>query len=136
MQLAAIPYVLASSSIHVLYYALVASAYRHGELSVVYPIMRGLAPVIVTTVGAFFIEVPSPQAFAGVLIVGIGIVSLGVEGLRRGPAGIAAAVANAAVIAGYTLIDGLGARVSAAPAAYTAWLIAGGGIASRSIAPC
>jgi len=128
MQLAAIPYVLASSSVHILYYALVASAYRHGELSVVYPIMRGLAPVIVTAVGALFIEVPSSEAFAGVLIVGIGIASLGLEGLRRGPAGIRAAIANAAVIAGYTLIDGLGARVSGAPVTYTAWLIAGGGI--------
>ena len=130
MRFDAVPYALASSCTHIVYYALVASAYRHGELSVVYPIMRGLAPVIVTVVGALFIEVPPWQIFAGVLIVAVGIVSLSAEGLRRGPAGIGAALANAVVIAGYTLIDGLGARVSAAPATYTAWIIVGGGIAT------
>src|SRR5438046_9965562 len=58
MELAAVPYVLASSSVHILYYALIASAYRHGELSVVYPIMRGMAPVIVTLAGMLFIDLP------------------------------------------------------------------------------
>jgi drug/metabolite transporter (DMT)-like permease len=130
MELTAIPYVLASSSVHILYYALIASAYRHGELSVVYPIMRGVAPVIVTLAGMLFIELPSWRVLVGVLVVALGIVSLGADGWQRGRAGIGAALANAAVIAGYTLVDGLGARTSAAPATYTAWLIIGGGIAT------
>ena len=59
-----------------------------------------MAPVIVTLGGIFFVEVPSWQALAGVVIVGIGIVSLGADGLKRGPAGMRAALANAVVIAG------------------------------------
>ena len=127
---AAIPFVLGSSSIHIVYYALVARAYRHGELSVVYPIMRGLAPLLVTIVTALFVEPATPAEFAGVAIVATGIVTLGMEGLARGGAGIGAALANAVVIACYTLVDGLGARVSAAPPAFTAWLLVGGGIAT------
>jgi drug/metabolite transporter (DMT)-like permease len=126
----AIPFVLGSSCIHVLYYFLVASAYRHGELSIVYPIMRGLAPLIVTIVSAFFIEPASPVAFAGVAIVTAGIVSLGAEGFGKGRAGIGFAVLNAFVIASYTIVDGLGARASLSPGTYTAWILVGGGIAT------
>ncbi len=124
----AIPFVIASSILQVLYYWLVARAYRHGELSVVYPIMRGLAPLIVTIAGALFIEPTRPAVFAGVAIVAVGIVVLGADGLRQGRAGIGAAIANAGVIAAYTLLDGLGARGSGAPAAYTAWILVGGGL--------
>lgn len=128
---AAIPFVLGSSCIHIVYYALVARAYRHGELSVVYPVMRGLAPVIVTVVGLVFLgEAVGGWELVGVALVGGGIVALGAEGLRRSRAGLGAALLNAVVIAGYTLVDGLGARASAAPAAYTAWLLVGGGIAT------
>lgn len=127
---AAIPFVLMSSIIHILYYALIISAYRHGELSVVYPIMRGLAPLIVTVIGTILIEPATPAAFIGVAIVAVGITSLGVEGMRRSRVGIPAALANAVVIAGYTLVDGLGARQSGAPVSYTAWILVGGGVAT------
>jgi drug/metabolite transporter (DMT)-like permease len=127
---AAIPYVLGSSATHVLYYALVARAYRLGELSVVYPIMRGLAPLIVSIAAALLIEPASLSLVAGAAVLGGGIVLLGADGLRSSRAGIGAAVLNALVIAGYTIIDGLGARASASPAAYTAWIEVGGGIAT------
>ena len=124
---AAIPYVLATSFVHVAYFALVARAYTHGELSVVYPIMRGLAPLIVTVLAAIFLETPSPIVVVGIAVVTVGIASLGVERIFRGAAGLLPALANAVVIAGYTLIDGLGARVSGAPETYTAWILVGGG---------
>ena len=123
-------YVVGSSFIHVLYYALIARAYRHGELSVAYPIMRGLAPLIVSIVAAIFIERPGAIVFAGVAVVAVGIVSLGLDGLRRGQRGLADALANAFVIASYTLVDGLGARASGAPASYVAWILIGGGVAT------
>ncbi|HET7718020.1 MAG TPA: SMR family transporter [Bauldia sp.] len=129
MDVAAIPFVLGSSCFHIVYYALIARAYRHADLSVAYPIMRGLAPVIVTVIGAVFLrETVGALQFAGITIVAAGIVSLGLEGRGNSRSGIAAALLNAGVIAGYTLVDGLGARASGAPATYTAWILVGGGI--------
>lgn len=122
---AAVPYVLISGTIHLAYYTLVARAYRHGELSVAYPIMRGVAPLIVTVVAIIFVEPATSQVLLGVVIVTTGIVLLGADGLRRRHA-IGSALANAFVIAGYTLVDGLGARVSGAPQTYVAWVLVAG----------
>ncbi len=127
---AAVPYVVGSSVIHFAYYALIASAYRHGELSVAYPIMRGLAPLIVTIAALIFVEPANRNVLFGVVVVAVGIVSLGADGLMRQHRGIGAAVSNAFVIASYTLVDGLGARVSGAPATYVAWILVAGGIAT------
>ena len=129
MNLGAIPFVLGSSCFHIVYYALIARAYRHADLSVAYPIMRGLAPLIVTVVGATFLgEFVGTLQFVGIAIVTAGIVTLGLDGWRGGKAGIGVALLNAVVIAAYTLVDGLGARASGAPATYTAWILVGGGM--------
>ncbi|MCR4283279.1 MAG: DMT family transporter [Bauldia sp.] len=130
MASAAAPYVLATSFIHIAYFALIGRAYRHGELSFAYPIMRGLAPLIVTGVATVFIETPPPIVVVGIAVVAAGIVSLGMDGFRRSSGGLAPALGNAVVIASYTLVDGLGARVSGAPLAYTAWILVGGGCAT------
>jgi drug/metabolite transporter (DMT)-like permease len=127
ISLQAVPYILGSSVIHLAYYALIARAYRYGELSVAYPIMRGLAPLIVTLVASLFIEPIGPRAFAGVCVLALGIVSLGLDGIRYHRAGVGAAVANAFAIAGYTLFDGLGSRISGAPGTYVCWILIGGG---------
>lgn len=129
MELAAAPYAIATSFIHVAYFALVARAYAQSELSVAYPIMRGLAPLIVTGL-AVFVETPPPAVIVGIVVVTAGIVSLGLERLRAGNFGLAPAIANAFVIALYTLIDGLGARASGSPATYVAWILLGAGIAT------
>lgn len=127
---AAIPYILASSALQMIYYLLVGLAYRSGELSIVYPIMRGLAPVLASIISAFFIEPAAASLIIGAGVLGLGIISLGAEGLRKSRAGIGAALLNACVIAAYTIVDGLGARASEAPASYTAWILFGGGIAT------
>src|SRR6187455_107519 len=61
---AAWPWLLASAAIHVVYYALLVAAYRHGELALTYPLMRGAAPLLValTSVAAFG-EPLSPPAW-------------------------------------------------------------------------
>jgi len=122
----AVPYVLATAVVHIGYYWLVARAYR-GDLSVSYPLMRGLAPLIVTVLGAVLLgEVPGPLSLAGIVLVCGGIVALAFEGLRAGRGGhgaVGAALLNAAVIAAYTLCDGVGVRLSGEPATYTAWLM-------------
>lgn len=124
----AIPFVAGSTIVHVCYYILLARAYRTGELSVAYPLMRGLAPLIVTLVGLIFIESVSLPELAGIVIVAVGIVSLGLDGRRNGASAVGPALMNAVVIATYTVVDGLGARVSGAPVTYVAWILIGGGL--------
>jgi len=114
-----------SAVIHWGYYATLAQAYRTGDLSFAYPLMRGTAPLIVTLLGIVFLrEWPSPQIAAGIALICAGIVSIAFA--RRGrhpPAAAAWAFANAAIIATYTLVDGAGARASGNAPAYVAWLI-------------
>ncbi len=129
-QAAAWPYLAASLVVHVGYYSALAGAYHHGELGLTYPIMRGLAPLLVALVRAAVVgEVPAAATWAGVLAItlGVGLVGLAHPGqaLHHGKA-MAFAVANAAIIAAYTLVDGLGVRaeVAAGGAAlrYPLWL--------------
>jgi drug/metabolite transporter (DMT)-like permease len=101
----AVPYVLASGTLELVYFGLLATAYARAELSFVYPIARGSAPVIVLVVSvvALGAAVSGLQA-AGVLVVAGGVVL--VRGLARGKgADLALALAVGACIAGYTLVD-------------------------------
>jgi drug/metabolite transporter (DMT)-like permease len=111
---AALPYIVGSGLLELVYIALLAAAYKRFELSLVYPLARGLAPVlalviVVAAVGAS----PSAGEIAGVVAVAVGI--LLVRGVRRGR-GAALAVAVGAAIAGYTVVDRYGIRhANAAP---------------------
>jgi drug/metabolite transporter (DMT)-like permease len=99
------PYVLASSALELLYFALLALAYSRFELSAVYPLARGSAPVFVLLVGGVFMVL---QAF-GIVLVACGV--LLVRGLRRGDwHETLLALAVGASIAGYTLVDKEGLR--------------------------
>jgi drug/metabolite transporter (DMT)-like permease len=112
---AAVPYIVASGALELLYIALLAAAYRRFELSLVYPLARGLAPVlalliVVVVVGA----TPSAGEIAGVVAVAAGI--LLVRGAGRSGRGTGLAVAIAAAIAGYTVVDRHGIQhANAAP---------------------
>jgi drug/metabolite transporter (DMT)-like permease len=121
------PYVAASVAIHVVYFALVAAAYRAGDMSFAYPLMRGTAPLIVALLsGALLGERLSLGAWAGVVLICGGVLGLTLA-YRRPQVAVAAptafALGNAAVIAGYTLVDGVGVRLSGHAAAYTFWLL-------------
>lgn len=112
---AAVPYIVASAALELAYIALLAAAYRRFELSLVYPLARGLAPVlalviVVVVVGAS----PSGGEIAGVAAVALGI--LLVRGVRRSARGSGLAVVIAAAISGYTVVDRYGIRhANAAP---------------------
>jgi drug/metabolite transporter (DMT)-like permease len=114
-----------STVMHFAYYVTLAQAYRTGDLSFAYPLMRGTAPLIVTVLGVVFLrELPSARVALGILLICTGIVSIAFA--RRGRHTRAAAgwaFANAGIIAGYTLVDGTGARASGDAAAYVTWLI-------------
>jgi drug/metabolite transporter (DMT)-like permease len=128
---AAWPYIAASVTVHLAYYWLMISAYRLGDLSLVYPLMRGVAPLVTAVAGiAVLGEMPAPVAWLGMLLVSGGVFLLGYRALGHAPsrAAVAFALANAAVIAVYTLIDGHGARVSGNAWSYIVWLFVLDGI--------
>ena len=112
---AAVPYVLGSGALELAYIVLLAAAYRRFELSLVYPLARGLAPVLALVVVLVVVGAsPSAGEIGGVVAVAVGI--LLVRGFRRGGRGSALAVAVAGAIAGYTVIDRYGIRhANAAP---------------------
>ena len=122
---ASLPFLAVSVAIHVVYFILVALAYQHGELTVVYPLMRGAAPAVTTLLAViFFNELPPGMAWMGILFVSAGILSLALGGCAlHGRRGITFALANAGVIVIYTLVDGQGARLSGNALAYTGWMM-------------
>jgi drug/metabolite transporter (DMT)-like permease len=124
------PFLIAGSVLQLLYYLLLAYAYTHGELSVVYPVARGLAPVFVL-IGAVVVTGAgtTPKQVAGVLLVAAGI--LLVRGVRRGK-GVAVAVTIACLIAAYTVVDKHGV-VHASPVAYLELMTMFSGVAYTAV---
>jgi len=115
-------FIAMSSTIHFGYYITLAQAYRSGDLSFAYPLMRGTAPLIVAVLGSIFLrELPSAPMMLGIALISIGIISIAFVQRRAHPPSAAYwALANAVIIAAYTLVDGTGARVSGNPFAYVA----------------
>jgi drug/metabolite transporter (DMT)-like permease len=113
--------------IHLAYYAFLVLAYREGDLSLVYPIMRGTAPAFTAILAAMLLgEQPSWGGWTGVFLVSGGVLLLAAESpqaktVRFAPVGFA--LLNAGVIVGYTLVDGLGARLSGNAFSYTGWML-------------
>ena len=120
------PWLIASGLIHMAYQLFLAYAYEQGDLSRVYPIARGAAPMIVAVVAFMFLsDDMGATEYIGVLVLGPGILFMarGVfahgESRRLLPYAFGSAIATA----GYTLADGLGARVSGDPLQYVGWLM-------------
>jgi len=122
------PYITASALVHIAYFALVAVAYRSGDLSYVYPIMRGTAPLLTALFAGFFIaEQLGWGGWCGVLLISAGILLLAVNEWRLGRFQLAHtlfALGNAVVICIYTLIDGIGSRLSGNSFSYVGWILA------------
>jgi len=118
------PYLGASATIHIAYFSTLVAAYRLGDLGHAYPLMRGTAPLLVALFGIVLLdEHPSTAIWLGILLISAGILSLGLLQRSRAHRGATLwALANAAIIASYTLVDGTGARLSGGPASYVAWL--------------
>lgn len=119
------PWLAATILIHIGYFYALVEAYRHADLSVAYPLMRGSAPVLVALIAPLVGEEISAGLLVGVALVGLGITLPVWLGFRRGivaKAGMAFACSNAVIIALYTLVDGIGVRLSGSVASYTLWL--------------
>ncbi len=112
------PWLLGSGLMHMTYQLFLAYAYEQGDLSRVYPIARGAAPMIVLAVtAAFAIDAVRGFELLGVLVLGLGILLMARGALVNGESRrmLPFAFGSACATAGYTLIDGLGARVSGDP---------------------
>ena len=118
------PYLLASVGIHVFYNLLLMQCYRLGEFSQVYPLARGVSPLVVTILAAVFVhEHLALLQIAGVTVVSAGLAFLVFGGRRPGRGAFLAAVGTGLTIAAYTTVDGVGVRLSHSPVGYIGWLM-------------
>lgn len=118
-------WLLASGVFHAAYKLFLAFAYEQGDLSRVYPIARGAAPMVVLLISALFLsDVIAVWEFAGIAILGSGILLMarGVFSSGESRKLVPLALGSAMATAGYSLVDGLGARVSGDAVAYVGWL--------------
>lgn len=129
---AAWPWVSGSAALHIGYKLFLIRAYQHGDLSQVYPLARGTAPMIVALVGALFLgETMTAGKTAAVLAIGLGVIAMAHPGSRANgldrlsPLALAYALGTAGFTAAYTLVDGVGARIAETASGYTLWMFAG-----------
>jgi drug/metabolite transporter (DMT)-like permease len=121
---AAWPYLLGSIAIHVFYNLLLMQCYRLGEFSQVYPLARGISPLVVTILAAVFVhEHLAIWQIVGVVVVSAGLAFLVFGGRRPGRGAFLAAVGTGLTIAAYTTVDGVGVRLSHSPVGYIGWLM-------------
>jgi len=116
----------ASVAIHCAYFSLLALAYRTGELSFAYPMMRGSAPLFTAILSVFVVGEPiGGGGWIGILLLCAGILWLGRDGWKSAKSqkhALAFALLNAVVIVAYTIVDGLGVRASQNAWSYVLWL--------------
>jgi drug/metabolite transporter (DMT)-like permease len=130
---AAWPWLAASMAIHVFYFAGLIEAYRAGDLSQVYPIARGAAPLMTATAATLFVgEHLGAFGWTGIAALAAGVLLLSARG-GRGLAqldrrAVGFALFTAVTICGYSVVDGIGARLSGNPPSYTLTLFVGNGL--------
>jgi drug/metabolite transporter (DMT)-like permease len=124
---AAWPYLGASTITELLYGVVLAAAYRAGDLSHAYPLMRGIAPLLVAIGSTVWLgERLSRPLWIGVALMSCALISMvfDARGRSQSASSTGLAILNACVIATYTVIDGVGARKSGQPVGYSLWLFA------------
>jgi drug/metabolite transporter (DMT)-like permease len=127
---AAWPWVGASVLIHLVYFAALIESYRAGDMGQVYPIARGSAPLLTATGGALVVgEQIGVAAWLGILLLASGVVLMSLRGGRQlarlDRRAVAFALFTAVTICAYSLVDGVGARLSGNPHAYSLALFLG-----------
>jgi len=120
---AAWPFIGVSAILQFAYFQLVAGAYRAGDIGLVYPLMRGCAPLLIAATSSFVLgETLSGGALIGTMTICAGILTLAFEARHGSRHAIMLALINACVIATYTYVDGIGARISGNAISYTLWM--------------
>ncbi|APA87741.1 DMT family transporter [Paraburkholderia sprentiae WSM5005] len=121
---AAWPCIVASGFVHLFYNVSLVRSYRRSDLALAYPIARGSSPLLVALGAALFAhEAIGPLHALGIAMVSGGIIAMALLGRQVSRAGALAALTTGATIALYTVIDGIGVRLSnSEPLSYTAWM--------------
>ena len=121
---AAWPYIIASGLVHIVYNVTLVRSYRRNNLAQAYPIARGSSPLLVTLGAALFAhEAIGALHVLGIVMISGGIIAIALERSHVSRAGLLAALTTGVTIAVYTVIDGIGVRLSGGQAiAYTAWM--------------
>ena len=131
---AAVPYVIASALLHFLYFALLAAAYARADMSVVYPISRGLGPVLVLIIGALVLgTATSGEQILGVVLVAVGVVLVRGIGGDVHSSDLLLALGVGGTIGAYTLVDAHGVQ-HANPMAYLELSLAGAALLNVPLA--
>ena len=115
----------AAALFHSAYKIFLTHAYERGDLSRVYPIARGTAPMIVALFGAVFLaDQVAAHEYAGVMVLALGIILMAHGVFARGEsrAMLPYALAASCATAGYTLVDGIGARMAGQASLFVAWM--------------
>ncbi|SFI14007.1 MULTISPECIES: DMT family transporter [unclassified Pseudomonas] len=119
------PYAVLSGVLHVGYNLFLVRSYKVGDLGQTYPIARGSSPILITLCALVFAgETLSTNALIGILLVSGGIISLAFRQRRLAVPSLPYALGTGFFIAAYSVTDGIGARLSGAPMAYTVWMCA------------
>ncbi|WP_170764184.1 EamA family transporter [Ruegeria lacuscaerulensis] len=117
-------YILLSTVVHFGYYFMLGKAYQHGDLSVVYPIARGIVPALVSLWAMLLVgEVLPFQAWIGIALIALGIQLSSWSALRSGVgrSALGFAVGTGFCISVYSVVDGIGVRLSGNTLSYWAW---------------
>src|SRR5215813_14656731 len=134
-------WLLASVVIHLVYFAALIESYRTGDLGQVYPIARGSAPLMTATVTTLFVgEKLSLIGWGGIVALVVGVLLLSARGGRElamvDRRAIGFAFFTALTVCGYSVVDGIGARLSGNANAYSLWLFVGIAVAMLPYAIC
>ncbi|GAA6155055.1 MAG: EamA family transporter [Alphaproteobacteria bacterium] len=117
------PPLIASAIVYMAYYGFLISSYKHGDISQVYPIARGSAPLLVALAAFLFInETPGSIGLAGVIVVSIGIVIAGSGAFQQNMRAVAYALITGLTIAANSFLGGIGVRDAGTILGYSAWL--------------
>lgn len=127
---AAWPWIVASTVIHLFYFAALVESYRTGDLGHVYPIARGSAPLMTAAASAFFVgERLSLLSWSGIVLLAAGVLLLSARGSRElthvDKRAVGFALLTALTICAYSVVDGVGARASHNSLSYVLWLFIG-----------
>jgi drug/metabolite transporter (DMT)-like permease len=114
------PFVIASAIIHIAYNLSLVRTYSSGDLGQTYPVSRGSSPVLVALGAAIFShEDLNVKAFIGIALVSAGILSLAFQGKKVRTDFLPAAFTTGVLIGAYTVVDGIGVRLSGNSLAYS-----------------
>ncbi|MGE0563183.1 MAG: EamA family transporter [Pseudolabrys sp.] len=124
------PWLVASVIVHLVYFAALTEAYRAGDLGQVYPLARGAAPLMTASLSPLFVgELLGLIAWAGVTLLATGVLLLSFRGgrdlARVDRRAVGFALLTAVTICAYSIVDGIGARLSENARGYSSWMFLG-----------